>query len=500
MILRAMTKYGEVEGVPTSTVGLVSFKGIPFAAPPVGELRWKAPQPPEPWEGVRKCDKYAPAAIQGRHGVPFYVEEFPLDFTQIEYSEDCLYLNIWTPAETKDDKLAVMVWIHGGGNEVGFPHEPEHEGEYIAQRGVIYVNITYRLNVFGFLAHPELTAESGVGASGNYASMDNIAALKWIRENIAEFGGDPDNITVFGQSAGAINIQTLCVSDLNDGLFRRAICMSGSGAASSAGAMTLAEAEELGLRFQKVCGCKSLAELRTLPAFMIFGFLQSMGRGARFSTINDGYILKGSFRDEIRAGKQKEIDYIVGNTSHEGAAFGEGYRKTAESFNASVNRLYGGHAAPARAIYNVTTDEQAQATTRDVNADGAVYGSQLWARMHAKYGRKPVYLYLFDRTTPDKDGNPSWEAAFHSSDIWYVHGTIGRSWRKMGPDDYKTSALEIDFFTNFAKTGDPNGPGLPEWKPFTKESPCTMVINENAHLSTLEEYGYPALELLKDGK
>jgi len=483
MILNAMTKYGAVEGVPCESEGIAVFKGIPFAAPPVGDLRWRAPQPPAAWEGVRKCDKYAPAAMQARHGVPFYVEEFPLDFTQVEYSEDCLYLNIWTPAKTADDKLAVMIWIHGGGNEVGFPNEPEHDGEFIAQRGVIYVNVSYRLNVFGFMAHPELTAESEYGASGNYGNLDNLAALKWVHENIAAFGGDPDNITIYGQSAGAMNTQALCSSPLAKGLFNRAITQSGGGAAPGGRSTSLEAAEQKGVEFMKVCGCKSIAELRTLPAFMIFGFLKGMGRGAGFSTCVDGYLLPKSTSDAAWAGEYHDVSYLIGSTAHESAAFtlmaGGPKPETYDSLRQKMVAAYGEDRADiALEMYGVKDEETAAAFDGDLMAANSMRSCNYWAELQLKFGRKPMYRYLFDRKVPDKDGNPSWESSFHSSDIWYVHGTIGRSWRGMTEDDWKTTNYMMDYWTNFAKTGDPNGEGLPTWTPYTADDKRVMLIDE----------------------
>lgn len=499
MIIRAMTKYGEVSGLPTATEGISVFKGVPFAAPPVGELRWKAPQPPAKWEGVRKCEEYAPAAIQSKPAVPFYIDEFPIDYSKVTFSEDCLYLNIWTPAKTGSDKLPVMLWIHGGGNEVGFTYEPEFDGEYLAQRGVIYVSAAYRLNVFGFLAHPELTAESGYGASGNYGVLDNLAALKWIRENIEEFGGDPENVTIFGQSAGAMNVNTLAVCPFAKGYFNRAISMSGGGAASGIGSTKLADAEKLGLEFQAAAGCSSIAELRALPAESVFQAMKKLGPKARgFSNICDDYVLPGVFSELVRHKKHHNISYMIGNCSHEGAAFGEGYKTSCASFNAMVKRMFGGHGDAALGFYKVESDADAASCTRDVMTDGSVYGTNLWGRVQLKLGMKPAYLYLFDRNIPDREGKPSSEAAFHSGDLWYVHGTIDRSWRGMNEDDRKVSNMMMDYWTNFARTGDPNGEGLPVWKPFTSEEPYTMILNEQAAMSDLADT--PAVFLLKDGK
>ena len=221
MLLHAKTRYGKVQGTPSSVAGVAVFRGVPYAKPPVGALRWRAPEKPEAWNGVLQCEKFQAAAMQTKATMPFYVKEFPIDYSQIAIHEDCLYLNIWTPAASASDNLPVMVYFHGGGDVTGFPHEPEHDGARLAEKQVIYVNVTYRLNVFGFLAHPELTAESGYGASGNYGLLDQVAALKWIQENIEAFGGNPDAVTIFGQSAGAGNVHAHCVSPLTKGLFRR---------------------------------------------------------------------------------------------------------------------------------------------------------------------------------------------------------------------------------------------------------------------------------------
>ena len=265
MLLHAKTRYGKVQGTPSSVAGVAVFRGVPYAKPPVGELRWRAPEKPEAWNGILQCEKFRAAAMQTKATMPFYVKEFPIDYSQIAIHEDCLYLNIWTPAASASDKLPVMVYFHGGGDVTGFPHEPEHDGARLAEKQVIYVNVTYRLNVFGFLAHPELTAESGYGASGNYGLLDQVAALKWIQENIEAFGGNPDIVTIFGQSAGAGNVHAHCVSPLTKGLFRRAISISGSGVVSLMRAGTLRDEEQKGLAFQEACSCNSLKELRDLP-------------------------------------------------------------------------------------------------------------------------------------------------------------------------------------------------------------------------------------------
>ena len=378
------------------------------------------------------------------------------------------------------------MWIHGGGNDVGFPHEPEHDGDGLASRGVIYVSVTYRLNIFGFFAHPELTAESEYGASGNYGNLDHLAALKWLRENIAAFGGDPDNITIFGQSAGAGDVHTLAVNPLAKGLFNRAISMSGSGAASLMRTARLEDLEELGLKFQQAAGCSSLVGAPRgsgrLP-------LQALGGAAllvwhlRRTTIFSPTTSPTSFARASSTGCPTWSE--AARTRARRSA--RGTRRASSPFNAQVERMFRDYAPKAIELYGVKTDEDAQECTRDLMADGASYGTHLWAQAHLEHGLDPVYLYLFDRRIPDKDGFGSWEAAYHSGDLWYVHGTIGRSWRGMGPDDYKTSNLMMDYWTNFAKTGNPNCEGLPLWSPYVKGAPGTMVINEKAGMSNLED-------------
>lgn len=484
MILETYTKYGKVSGVPTESEGISAFKGIPYAAPPIGDLRWRAPQEPVKWDGVLKCDKYKAVNIQFKCGTPFYIDEFPIDYKNTEFGEDCLYLNLWTPAKTTGEKLPVMLWMHGGG-DVGFPQEPEFDGEYLAQRGVIYIGVCYRTGVFGFMAHPELTAESGNNASGNYGNLDQRAALKWIQENIAAFGGDPDNVTIFGQSAGAGHVHALCTSPLTKGLFNRAISMSGSGVACLVRNSTMEKMEKNGLALQEASGCKSLAQMREMPAYMVFAYAKAEKIG--FGTCIDNYVILDDCSAQIIAGNHHDISYMVGSCGHEGAAFGEGYKDSFESFKGQVNRFFLQYADKAMELYGVKNDEDAKNCPRDLMADGASYGTNRWAQLALEQGRKPIYLYLFDRVIPDKDGNPSWESSFHSGDLWYAHGTVSRSWRGMGPDDYKTSNYMMDYWTNFARKGDPNGEGLPVWTPYTDDVRLVMLINENAGMSALED-------------
>ncbi len=485
MLLKAKTKYGELQGVPSDVKGVSMFCGVPYAKPPVGKLRWRAPEKPEPWSGVLKCDRFRAAAMQTKATMPFYVKEFPIDYSKISISEDCLYLNIWTPAEAASDKLPVMVYIHGGGDVTGFPHEPEHDGSHLAAKQVIYVNVTYRLNVFGFLAHPELSQESDYGASGNYGLLDQIAALQWVHENIAAFGGDPDKVTIFGQSAGAGNVHAHCTSGLSKGLFRRAISVSGSGVVSLMRASTLREEERKGLAFQEACSCGSLKELRDLPEAMVLAYMLKSGINCSFCI--DNHVLFEDPSETIIKGRHHDVDIMAGSCANEGAAFGYGYRTTVNGFRGAVNSFFPGMEETAWNFYNIQSDEDAAKSTFDVMADGAVFGTNYWARVHNKTGRKPVYVYYFCQKLPDEEGNPSDEGSFHSGDLWYVHGTLGRSWRGFREEDYRLSDLEMSYFTNFAKYGDPNGKDLPEWRPYTADQPCSMLLCDTPHMDPMEK-------------
>ena len=485
MLLHAKTRYGEVQGTSSSVAGVAVFRGVPYAKPPVGELRWRAPEKPEAWDGVLKCEKFRAAAMQTKATMPFYVKEFPIDYSQIAIHEDCLYLNIWTPAVSASDKLPVMVYFHGGGDVTGFPHEPEHDGTRLAEKQVIYVNVTYRLNVFGFLAHPELTAESAYGASGNYGLLDQAAALRWVRENIAAFGGDPDTVTIFGQSAGAGNVHAHCVSPLTKGLFRRAISVSGSGVVSLMRAGTLRDEEQKGLAFQEACSCNSLKELRGLPEAMILAYMVQSRINCAFCI--DNYYLLEEPSAAIIHGRHHDVDIMAGSCANEGATFGYGYRNTMDGFRGAVASFFPGVDEIAWKLYDIHSDEEAARSDADVMADGAVFGTHYWAKVHNKLGRKPLYVYYFCRKLPDREGNPSEEGSFHSGDLWYIHGTLDRSWRAFGEADYRLSDLEMRYFTNFAKNADPNGGDLPEWTPFTPEKPCTMLLCDSPRMDAMEK-------------
>lgn len=429
---RVKTAKGVAEGIEKSGYSL--FLGIPYAKAPVGELRWRPPQEHEGWEGVYHADRYPNRSMQEAHPMPFFDREFYDDpERETPYSEDSLYLNIWTPAEAAGEKLPVAVWIHGGAFLGGYGHEKEFDGAAYCRRGVILVTINYRLGPLGFLAHPWLTEESramgGPGVSGNYGSLDQIAALKWVRENIKAFGGDPENITVFGQSAGGESTHTLITSPLAKGMISKAIIQSGLGLTQD---RTLADAERDGLEFAANAGVHSLEEMRSLTAEQIFAAAGPLiGRGfatdsMTFAPNIDGWLLEQGFDEALEQGNIHDIPYLVGSTM--------------QDIRVDLEKLADGER-------------------------GIVYECcKNWGAVRQNTGERPAWVYYFTRQLPGDDAG-----AFHSSELWYMFGTLGRGWRPSTEGDHQLSDRMMDYWTNFMKTGDPNGGGLPQWKPYTEE-------------------------------
>jgi len=419
---------GQITGVQTPTAGVIAYKGIPFAAPPLGDLRWKEPQPVIPWEGVKVADSYGDAAEQITWDPEsFYGREWRASGS-VPFSEDCLYLNIWTPAAGKTDrKLPVAMWIHGGGYREGFAYEPEMDGgEYWATKGVILVQVTYRLGVIGFFSHPLLTAESPNGVSGNYGLLDQVAALKWIHNNIEQFGGDPGNITIFGQSAGAGSVQSLCASPLSRDLISHAISMSGGGLSEMRPGILLDTAQlankEMMDYFQKV----TLDEMRAIS----FGELIKMSgdytaatnKRVMWGPVVDNYLLEGTFTKVAQAGEIADIPYMFGFTAND--------------------------------MIDMTK----------AVAD--------FCALRAEQSSKPAYAYLFARQLPgDENG------AFHSADLWYVFHAFEHSWRPFTKGDEALSNKIVDYWTNFAKFGDPNGGEAGVWTPYSAEQSEFMVFD-----------------------
>lgn len=471
---------GILEGVREVDSKVRSFKGIPFAQPPVGNLRFKPPQPPRDWEGVRKADQFGPRAMQR----PIFGD---MAFRSNGMSEDCLYLNVWTPAQSEKDRLPVLVYFFGGGFQAGDGSEGRYDGESMARRGIVALTVNYRLNVFGFLAHPELSRESPHHASGNYGLLDQYAALRWVQENIAAFGGDPNQVTIAGESAGSISVSAQMASPLSRSLFARAIGESGS----LLGTLTpvpLKEAEQAGLKFATDNGIHSLAELRALPAEKL---LEATGKpGAPwFGLAIDGYLFPKDPAAVFAAGEQAKVPLLVGWNSEE-----MNYRMilgpaepTLENFEKAVKRLYTNDWEQALKVYKASNSEEVTQAATDLAGDRFIsYSTWKWADLHNKTAGQPVYRYYYARPRPPmkpemgnatpglaggvirNSGNnnppPPAKGAVHSAEIEYALGNLSKNnvyaWT---PEDYKVSETMQSYFANFIKTGNPNGPGLPQW-------------------------------------
>lgn len=452
---RAMTVTGVVEGAVLAT-GVASYKGIPYAAPPVGDLRWQAPQPAQAWRGVRPATQFGPRPIQ----LPLFAD---MVFRSDTGSEDCLYLNVWTPvkpARVKGAKLPVLVYFYGGGFAAGDSSEPRYDGAAMAAKGIVTVTVNYRLNVFGFLAHPELSAESPHKASGNYGLMDQAAALQWVNQNIAAFGGDPARVTIAGESAGSFSVSAQMISPLAKGLIAGAIGESGSLLGLHA-PQTLADGERAGAAFAAKIGAADLAALRALPAQQLLDAIPATRTG--FFVIEDGYVLPRSPELMYAAGQQARVPLLAGWNSHEGfykQVLGQD-EPTVDNFNTALQKLYGDQADAARLAYlgaGASADEVATAATSLASDRFISYGTWRWLDSHARNSGKPVYRYYYTRARPGDTG------AAHSAEIEYALGNLdGNKTYAWTPEDRALSKQMQGYFANFIKTGNPNGRGLPKW-------------------------------------
>ena len=456
------TADGVLEGVVSADGKVRTFKGIPFAAPPVGPLRWKAPQPVTPWTGVRQASEYGARCMQGS----IYSD---MVFHDGGPSEDCLYLNLWMPASPASSKLPVMVWIYGGGYQAGATSEPRQDGGNLSKRGVVVVSMNYRLGIFGFFSHPDLAKESGHDSSGNYGLLDQLAALQWVRKNIAAFGGDPDNVTIFGESAGSFSVSALVASPLAKGLFKRAI--GESGAYLSTGTLPLkphAETEQADIAFAKTnLGADSLADLRAKPAGEL---LQATlkAKGVFFSPNIDGYFLPESVLSIFTAGKQSMVPLLAGWNRDEmnyHALLGDD-APTAANFRTHLDSLYGTHANEIAKLYSGSTEAEIKRAAQDLAGDRFIaFGTWKWLEMTAKTGKVPVYRYQFDQTLPPAPDAPAGAepSAPHASEIEFVFQMLSSRQLPWRPEDHKVSELMGTYWTNFARTGNPNGRGVPQW-------------------------------------
>jgi para-nitrobenzyl esterase len=465
---------GQITGVDGATAEVRIFKGVPFAAPPVGDLRWRAPKPAANWEGVRAADKFSPTCMQraGNSSRPA--------------GEDCLYLNVYTAAKTAKEHRPVMVWIHGGALTGGAGSI--YDGEALAKKGVVVVTVNYRLGVFGFFAHPELTKESDRNASGNYGLLDQVAALEWVQKNITAFGGDPKRVTIFGESAGSWSVNYLMASPLARGLFHRVIGESGG---EFAPARKLADLEQAGT---KLAAGSSIAALRAKSADDV----QKMG-GFQTAANVDGWFLPQDVYTIFSTGKQSDVPLLIGSNSDEGTMFTPPGVKLA-TFRETAGKRYGAEADAFLKIYPANTDEEAwdaqAASMRD-----QVFGWEMrtWARMQTKTGKSKVYMYYFSRVPPGKNRV---KGAYHGSEIAYVFGNLKiapfagssdepRPWQEQ---DHKLSEAMSSYWVNFATTGDPNGKGLPKWPAYHAKDDVLMGFGDTIEVKPVPNK--PALDFL----
>jgi para-nitrobenzyl esterase len=478
-VTQARVTGGMVSGVVEDNIGV--FKGIPFAAPPVGELRWKAPAPVQAWSGVKKADAFAHACMQPANS----------QGNTAPVSEDCLYLNVWTPARAPDAKVPVIVWIHGGGYVGGSTSIGMYNGAGYARKGVVLVSLAYRLGPYGFMAHPQLSRESGHG-SGTWGIQDLIAGLKWVQQNIAAFGGDPGNVTIYGHSAGAGAVSFLAASPLTKGLFHRVIAMSGGSFAplitseQGGGGLSIPSlkvAEATGSAFLARLGVPGIAEARKLDADTIQA---ATGGGLSFRPAADGHVIAGDLYSLYQQGRFNDTPLLLGHTSDETLAFGGAGRTiTPADFRAQVQTQFGAQAAAVLAAYPHATEAEAARAARLVRNDTQFnWNAWTWARQQTKHGKGAVYSYYYDNHGPQAEG------AGHGSDVSFAFQTLGGR----GPptkSDQDLSGLISSYHVNFATTGDPNGRGLPRWPVFS-DSNQVMVFDAAPGART-----YPILDKVK---
>jgi para-nitrobenzyl esterase len=501
---RVKTANGAIEGTLNKTTNVRHFKGLPFGAPATGEARWKPPQPVKNWEGVRPADKFGARCMQRNvFG--------DMNFRANGMSEDCLFLNVWTPV--KANRLPVLVYFYGGGFMAGDGSEPRYDGESMASKGMVAVTVNYRLGVFGFFAHPELTKESPNRASGNYGLLDQAAALKWVQQNIAAFGGDPRRVTIAGESAGSISVSAQMASPLSRNLIAGAIGESGSvmGALS---AVPLADGEQAGVKFGEVIGKTTLADLRALPADQLLEATAKPGL-PRFSPTVDGWFFPKFPAEIFAAGEQARVPLMVGSNSEESGYFGilQREKPTVENYRKALERLYPGKADEVFKLYPATNETEVMDAAQDLAGDRFIsYSTWKWIELATKSGGKPSWYYRYDRPRPamrPEMGNaqaglaggvirnpqpnpnpprPPARGAVHSAEIEYAMGNLDSNkvyaWT---PDDHKVSQTMQAYFVNFIKTGNPNGKGLPNWPEFKTHHRLIIDVNTRAEADTVRK-------------
>ncbi|WP_163195206.1 carboxylesterase/lipase family protein [Clostridium thermarum] len=475
---------GVIQGLPAADPRITSFKGIPFAAPPVGENRWRAPQPAKNWDGVLKAFEFAPISMQAPTVIDInniYTREWAVD-PDIPMNEDCLYLNVWTPACSAHEKLPVFVWFFGGGLQVGHTAEMEFDGERIARRGIVVVTVNYRLNVFGFLCHPEITAEAPE-APANFGHLDQQFGVQWVKRNIAAFGGDPDNITIGGQSAGGGSVLSQLTSPQNEGLFQRAIIESGMVYSPypnnffPRGGRCLQDEEKEGVKFFEFLGVSSLDEARKLDAFYIRD--KALEYNRFWGTVVDNKFSIGDAYDLFIENKRWRVPVLLGHTSSE--FFSIPKVKTFEEFRDLAVQLFGDHADEYLALCKADSASLDEVLNR-ASVSGLEYAIRVAAKANADTGANtPLYYYNFDAEIPGWD-NPG---TFHSVDLWFFFETLAKCWRPFVGKHYDLARQMCNYWANFIRSGDPNGKDstgedMPQWYPYTPEEPYGMLFGHKA--------------------
>lgn len=467
---------GQIDGSQTGSIN--AYKGIPYAAAPVGPRRWRPPQPASRWRGVRKATSYSPACPQ--------MGSYPTDAPQEPTSEDCLTLNVWAPVIEGKGKLPVMVWIHGGGLMNGSGSVPQYAGDRLAARGVIVVTINYRLGALGFLSHPELNRESGHGASGNYGLLDQIAALKWVKRNIAAFGGDPDQVTIFGQSSGSFSASMLAASPLAKGLFHRAIGQSGAvfEPVELDPYFTPEGAAQAGAGFAKKVGAKTLADLRRMP-------VASLLKTRFHPQFNiDGHVIPLSPHDAYATGKYNDVDLLIGTNADEGRYFFDSASVTTQNFDAVLERTYPGLLLWAVGASPGKTDADARKAAVAIDTDMRFrWGMWAWAKHAMTSGKRRVFFYRFARQPDYRKGHPYFGLrATHGVELPFVFGTLDAGAANWTSGDSELASTIQQYWTNFAKTGDPNGAGLPRWPMFDSEQGMVMNLDQPARVTQISDH------------
>ena len=503
---------GDIEGNFDTKTGIQTYFGIPFAQPPVGNLRWKAPQPLAPWKGVKITKKFSPRPIQA-------IVFGDMNSRSEGLSEDCLYLNVWTPAKRNQQNLPVLVYFYGGGYSAGDASEPRYDGEHMAQQGIVVVTVNYRLGLFGFFAHPELSKEAPYHASGNYGLLDQHAALKWVQSNIQAFGGDPKKVTIAGESAGSIAVSAQMASPLSKGLIAGAIGESGASINPTLFPIPLADAEKEGVAFAQKAGITSIAQMRSMSTKDLYDiFVESKRFG--FSTVIDGYFFPKTLPEIFNAKQQAQVPLLLGWNSAEipGMAFMQGKPYQEDAFIAKVQEVYPQDAKEVMGLYPHGSPAEVEQSATDLASDRFIsYSTWKWFDLHRKNSTQPVYRYLFSKIRPPlveagrapglaggtvkadpATPRPKAIGASHASEIEYCMGNLRLikeyAWT---PEDYKASETMFQYFANFIKTGNPNAASLAEWPAAAandKQPPVMVIDTESKTVKALNDARYEFLD------